>query len=322
MDIAERRRRREELRRRTARRRRVAGGLAGLAIAGGLVLLGSTFAGSGDDGREAGEKAEAAPPELPRGGRRIFPDWRVVAFYGAPQDQELGALGIGRPAAAGRRLVRQARAYRIGGRPVLPAFELIATIVQAAPGDDGDHAHRQSHAVIRRYLRAARRQKALLILDIQPGQADFMKEVRALRPFLEQPDVSLALDPEWSMDPGELPGQSIGSTDVATVNAVGRELSRIVRRGDLPQKLLVIHRFTADMIENENRLRSYPGVALTVNVDGFGDRPNKISKYHEFTRGRRDRHHGLKLFYREDVNLMTPQRVMRLRPRPELVVYE
>ncbi len=299
----------------------MAAGVAVLAIVGGLVLLGSTFAGSDDDGREA-EEAEAPPPELPRGGRRIFPDWRVVAFYGAPQDEELGALGIGRPAAAGRRLARQARAYRVGDRPVLPAFELIATIVQAAPGDDGDHAHRQSPAVIRRYLRVARHQKALLILDIQPGQADFRKEVRALRPFLEQPDVSLALDPEWSMDPGELPGQSIGSTDAATINAVGRELSRIVRRGDLPQKLLVIHRFTADMIENENRLRSYPGVALTVNVDGFGDRPNKISKYHEFTRGRRDRHHGFKLFYREDLNLMTPQRVMRLRPRPELVVYE
>jgi hypothetical protein len=322
MDIAERRRRREELRRRTARRRRLAGGVAVLAIAGGLVLWGSTFAGSGDDGRESEQEAEAAPPELPRGGRRIFPDWRVVAFYGAPQDQELGVLGIGRPARASRRLARQARAYGIAGRPVLPAFELIATIVQAAPGDDGDYAQRQSPAVIRRYLRAARRAKALLILDIQPGQASFEKEVRALRPFLKEPDVSLALDPEWSMDPGEVPGQSIGSTDAATINAVGRTLSRIIREDDLPQKLLVIHRFTSDMIENEGRLRSYPGVALTVNVDGFGDRPNKISKYREFTRGRRDRHHGFKLFYREDLNLMTPQRVMRLRPRPELVVYE
>jgi hypothetical protein len=322
MDIAERRRRREELRRQTARRRRVAGGVAVLAIAGGLVLWGSNFAGSGDDGRGSEQEAEAAPPELPRGGRQIFPDWRVVAFYGAPQDEELGVLGIGRPARAGRRLVRQARAYRSAGRPVLPAFELIATIVQAAPGDDGDYAQQQSPAVIRRYLRAARRHKALLILDIQPGRADFRKEVRALRPFLEEPDVSLALDPEWSMDPGDVPGQSIGSTDAATINAVGRSLSRIIRKGDLPQKLLVIHRFTADMIENEGRLRSYPGVALTVNVDGFGDRPNKVSKYREFTRGRRDRHHGFKLFYREDLNLMTPQRVMRLRPRPELVVYE
>ena len=301
-----------------------AGGFV-LAIAGCLLLLTGAFSGSGDGGPggdDEDEKAEKPPPELPRGGRSIFPDWRVVAFYGAPQDEELGALGIGTPVNAGRRLARQARPYRDAGRPVLPAFELIATIVQAAPGDDGDYAGRQSPAVIRRYLRAARRQKALLILDVQPGRASFREEVRALRPFLKEPDVSLALDPEWSMEPGEIPGQSIGSTDAATINAVGRTLSRIVRQGDLPQKLLVIHRFTTDMIEDESKLRTYPGVALTVNVDGFGDRPNKVSKYREFTRGKRDRHHGFKLFYREDLNLMPPQRVMRLRPRPELVVYE
>jgi hypothetical protein len=134
--------------------------------------------------------------------------------------------------------------------------------------------------------------------------------------------VSLALDPEWSMSPPTLPGREIGSTTAATVNEVGAYLSRIVRKGKLPEKLLVVHRFTGDMIENEAALRTYPGVALTVNVDGFGDRPNKRSKYREFTRGRRDRHHGFKLFYGEDTNLMQPRHVLRLRPPPELVVYE
>ena len=322
MDMEARRRRREEARRRTLRQRRLAGGVLLVALLSGLALLGFALTGSSESEPEEEADAPAKPPELPRGGRRIFPDWRVVAYYGAPQAEELGALGIGRPAAAGRRLERQARPYRRGGRPVLPAFELIATIVQSAPGEDGDHAQRQEPAVIGRYLRAARRLRALLILDVQPGQAPFLEEVRALEPFLREPDVSLALDPEWSMDPGELPGQSIGSTDSATVNAVSRYLSRIVREGNLPQKLLVIHRFTRDMIDDESRLARDPGVALTVNVDGFGDRPNKISKYREFTRGERDRHHGFKLFYREDLNLMRPRDVLRLRPRPELVVYE
>jgi hypothetical protein len=149
-----------------------------------------------------------------------------------------------------------------------------------------------------------------------------MREVRALRRYLEEPDVSLALDPEWSMVPPALPGQQIGSTSAAAVNEVGAYLSRIVRRHRLPEKLLVVHRFTGDMIRDEDALRRYPGVALTVNVDGFGDRPNKRSKYREFTRGRRDRHHGFKLFYREDTHLMRPRDVMRMRPPPELVVYE
>jgi hypothetical protein len=317
---AVRRWRREEARRRIRRQRRIAVALAGLAVGGAVVALGPGLGGS-DDAEPPAARA-APPPELPRGGRRIFPDHTVVAFYGAPQHEELGTLGIGTPAAAGRRLERQARRYRRGDRPLLPAFELIATIVQSAPGDSGDHSQRQTPRTIRRYLRVARAHRALLILDVQPGLAPFMREVRAFRRFLREPDVSLALDPEWSLAPGQLPGQQIGSTDAATVNQVSRYLSRIVREGHLPQKLLVVHRFTHDMIRDEDRLQAQPGVALTVNVDGFGDPPNKIAKYREFTRGRRDRHHGFKLFYKEDTNLMSPRRVLRLRPRPELIVYE
>jgi hypothetical protein len=316
-----RRSRREQARRRTRRQRRTVAAIGALAVAAGVVVVVGPGLGSSDDSEPPATRA-APPPELPRGGRRIFPDHTVVAFYGAPQHEELGTLGIGTPASAGRRLERQARAYRRAGRRLLPAFELIATTAQAAPGDDRDHSQRQSPRTIRRYLQAARAHRALLILDIQPGRAPFMREVEAFRRFLQEPDVSLALDPEWSMAPGQLPGRQIGSTDAATVNEVSRYLSRIVREGRLPQKLLVVHRFTEDMIRDEHRLRRDPGVALTVNIDGFGDRPNKIAKYRQLTRGRSDRHHGLKLFYREDTNLMLPRRVMRLRPGPELIVYE
>ena len=325
MDHELRLRRREEARRRTRRQRRIA--LCALVLVGPLTLAIVAVRGaggqSGPDGGEAtSEKPRASPPQLPRGGRQILPDHRVVAFYGAPQNDELGALGIGSPGAAGRRLERQARAYARRGRPVLPAFELLATIVHGSAGRDGDFSERQTPAVIERYLRAARRRKTLLILDIQPGRSPFMREVRALRRWLEQPDVSLALDPEWSMRAGEVPGQSIGGTDARTVNEVSSYLSRIVKQHDLPQKLLIVHRFTADMIENEHALRRHAGVALTVNVDGFGTAAQKRAKYREFTRGRRDRHHGFKLFYREDTNLMSPRQTLRLRPPPDLVVYE
>ena len=321
MDDEARRRQREDARRRVFRRRRlVAAGIAAvvvlLIVAGGLVA----FGGDGDEGPEA--TAEPKPPSLPRGGRVILPDQRVVAFYGAPQDDELGILGIGPPRRAARRLERQARPYSRRGRPVLPAFELIAAIVTTDPGDGGDHSTRQDPATIRRYLRVARAHRMLLLLDIQPGYAPFLQEAKALERWLKEPDVGLALDPEWSLEPPLLPAQEIGSTDAATVNEVSRYLSGIVRRYDLPQKLLVVHRFTGDMIRNEDELERDPGVALVVNVDGFGDQPNKISKYREFTRDPRRSHNGFKLFYNEDVNLMRPKQVLRLRPEPDLVVYE
>ena len=320
MDQEARRRRREEARRRVIRRRRLvalaaAGVLLALLLAGGLLAFG------GDDG-EPETSSEPKLAELPRGGRQILPRNRVVAYYGAPQDDELGILGIGSPRRAASRLERQARPYARPGRPVLPAFELIAAIVTSEAGDGGDHSMRQDDSTIQRYLRVARAHRMLLLLDIQPGYAPFLQEAQALERWLREPDVGLALDPEWSMEPPLLPAQEIGSTDAATVNEVSRWLSGLVRRHDLPEKLLVVHRFTGDMIENEDQLEQHPGVALVVNVDGFGDQPNKISKYREFTRGKRDRHHGFKLFYEEDLNLMKPREVLRLRPQPDLVVYE
>ena len=321
MDQEARRRRREEARRRVIRQRRLvalaaAGVLVALLLAGGLLAF-----GGGDDG-EPQASSEPKSAELPRGGRQILPRSRVVAYYGAPQDDELGILGIGSPRRAARRLERQSRPYARPGRPVLPAFELIAAIVTSEAGEGGDHSIRQDDSTIRRYLRVARAHRMLLLLDIQPGYAPFLQEAQALERWLREPDVGLALDPEWSMEPPLLPAQEIGSTNAATVNEVSRWLSGLVRRHDLPQKLLVVHRFTGDMIENEDQLEQHPGVALVVNVDGFGDQPNKISKYREFTRGKRDRHHGFKLFYNEDLNLMKPREVLRLRPQPDLVVYE
>jgi hypothetical protein len=321
MDQEARLRRRAETRRRAVRRRRLVAGAAVLLLAA-LVAAAGLLLGAGGEQPERAASARKAPVELPRGGRTILPDKRVVAFYGAPQDRELGALGIGSPRRAARRLERQAEPYSRRGRPALPAFELIAAMVTREAGDGGDHSLRQSPSTIRRYLRAARAHELLLVLDIQPGYAPFLQEAQALERWLKEPDVSLALDPEWSMDPGELPGQTIGETDAATINEVSRWLSGLVRRHDLPQKLLVVHRFTNDMIESEDRLERHPGVALVVNVDGFGDRPNKVSKYHEFTRGRTGRHNGFKLFFEEDLNLMRPRDVLRLRPPPDLIVYE
>jgi hypothetical protein len=319
-DDARRRRRAEAQRRMYRRRRLVAAGVAGLValllIAGGLLA----FGGDGDDEPEA--RSEQSRAALPRGGRTILPDYRVVAYYGAPQDDELGVLGIGSPARAARRLERQAKPYGRRGRPVLPAFELIAAIVTSEAGDGGDHSMRQDDSMIRRYLRVARAHRMLLLLDIQPGYAPFLQEAKAFERWLKEPDVGLALDPEWSLEPPLLPAQEIGSTDAHTVNKVSRYLSDIVQQNDLPQKLLVVHRFTGDMIQAEHELERDRGVALVVNVDGFGDQPNKIAKYREFTRDLRRRFNGFKLFYHEDQNLMSPNQVLRLRPQPDLVVYE
>jgi hypothetical protein len=202
-------------------------------------------------------------------------------------------------------------------------MELIASVAAHDPGPDGLYRTQQTPAVINRYLHAARRIKALLVLDIQPGHADFLSEARRLAPWLGQPDVGIALDPEWHT-PGAVPGTQIGSVTAAEINAVSDYVAGIVRARSLPEKLFVIHQFTDGMIQGKQQVLARPGLAVTFNVDGFGDRPNKLSKYHAFTAQTRGRpfDDGFKLFYHEDTNLMLPSNVMAMQPRPDLVVYE
>ncbi|MBA2240339.1 MAG: hypothetical protein H0W09_03715, partial [Solirubrobacterales bacterium] len=199
----------------------------------------------------------------------------------------------------------------------------ISTVAAADAGDDGNYNNRQPRSVIDAYLDEARRSESLLVLDVQPGQADFEREVLPLIDYLREPDVGLALDPEWHMAEGEVPGETIGSVDAAEVNRVAATLAELVERHDLPEKLLIVHQFTDEMIVGKQRLREHPGVALVLDADGFGDRPNKVSKYRQLrAEPGSGLHSGFKLFYEEDTNLMSPADVLELRPAPDVVVYE
>ena len=155
-----------------------------------------------------------------------------------------------------------------------------------------------------------------------------MEEVRALEPYLRQPDVSLALDPEWNVAAGVEPGRRSARPDAATVNEVSAYLARLVQPQDLPQKLLIVHQFTEGMVVERRSIAAAPGVAIVTNVDGFGTPDAKQGVYSQLTApdvlpsGNAGNYTGFKLFYREDTGLMDPAAVLRLQPRPEVVVYE
>jgi len=310
------------------RQRRIAA-LAVLLVVAAAVALVVTRAWSGGKASSANAADEVAkkppkpkpPPELPGGGRRLFPNHRIVAYYGAPQNVELGALGIGTPTQAGKKLLQQMHPYRHGGRHLLPAMELIAVVAAGSAQEDGSYNTKQTYAVVKKYLKAARRIKALLILDLQPGHADFMKLTKHYARFLREPDVGLALDPEWAT-PGAVPGTVIGSTDAAKINEVSAYLARVVKKYNLPDKLLLVHQFTDSMIRNKPELKHHRHVPLVLNVDGFGGQAIKIAKYDDFTHPRTGFKSGFKLFYKEDTDTMTPGQVLKLRPRPDVVIYE
>lgn len=252
----------------------------------------------------------------------LFPHYRVVAYYGAAGVPNLGVLGQGTPDEQTRRLERQAAAYAPLGRQVMPAFELIATMAQYAPGAEGHYCGREDASTVQAYLDAARRMHGLLIIDIQPGRARFLPEVKRYERFLKQPDVGLALDSEWRMGADEIPGRTIGHVTASEINDVSAYLAGIVRRNNLPQKLLVVHQFAGFMVEGRRAVRPRDGLAITFHIDGFGSRAVKLKTYRDLSDSSGAYFNGIKLFYDQDINMFAAREIAALKPSPNLVTYE
>ena len=275
-----------------------------------------------------------SPPPLPpprlraRGGRTIFPQHMVVMAYGTARTGVLGLLGEVAPDEAARRLEAASVPWReASGRPVLPAFELITSVAQRSPGPDGRYSVGLPHSEVQRYLEAARAAKMLLVLDFQPGMARVLDQVKHYERFLLEPEVGIAIDPEWVLEPGQKPGRQIGALDAASINEVSSYLADLTVKNRLPEKVFMVHQFKEYMLPDREKVVDRPGLALVFHVDGFGARHSKRETYALLSSkdgvapGGRV-HNGFKLFIDEDVRLMRAADVMAIEPRPELVSYQ
>jgi hypothetical protein len=250
---------------------------------------------------------------------------RIVSVYGAPNVPAMGLLGSYTPEGAAEEAVRLAQQYAppAGTLPVLPAFHLVTGVAQPLPGADGDYLAFLPPAQIESYVRTAREHGMLLFLDVQVGWGDPLAEVRALAPYLAEPFVHVALDPEFATGPkGEAPGQAIGVLSSAQVNAVQAYLAGLVQAEGLPPKILVVHQFLERMLTTPQDFARYPGVSLVIDMDGFGAPDLKLSKYDKFALAPYAEYPGLKLFMRWDVPLMTPKDVLALPDPPRIVIYQ
>ncbi|MGH3509057.1 MAG: hypothetical protein ACRDPI_02375 [Nocardioidaceae bacterium] len=322
-------------------RLRVRGRLVPVLLAGVLVAaVGAGSAGSAAsapartrDGSAARVSAATVPPAppapttsagvkvLPDGGTRIFPGHMLVAYYGTAGSGALGVLGATRISTATKRLRAAARPFARSGLPVQIVYELIVTIADRSPGPDGSYSHDIARSSVQRYIRAAHHNHALLVLDLQPGRAHFLPTATHWAWALRDPYVGLALDPEWRMGPHEIPGHTIGHVQAAEVNRVSAWLSRLTLRAGLPQKLFMIHQFRTDMVRDISSVHRRAGLALVQHVDGFGTPGQKLATFHAVARPKRFTL-GFKLFYRQDVGLMSPARVLKIRPRVRFVSYQ
>lgn len=264
----------------------------------------------------------ASVSELPGGGQQVFADNRIlVAYYGTAGTGALGVLGEAAPARIMPRLARAAAPFARGGRTVQPVFELIVTIAHAHPTRSGAYSSSIARSEVRRYIEAAHRYGVLLVLDLQPGRADFLSVARRWEWALRDPWVGLALDPEWRMGSQDVPGRRIGSVSATEVNRVSAWLDALTARHRLPEKILMLHQFRTDMVRTVDRVRDREHLALVQHVDGFGTPGQKLATFHHVVRPRKF-DLGFKLFYDEDVPRMRPAQVLRIRPKVSFVSFQ
>ena len=254
-----------------------------------------------------------------------LPGHLFILYYGNPLNPVMGALGQGTTAQMLARLRQQAAAYAsLTKATVQPGLDYIATVAQGSPQPDGTYRLRMPPSLINQEIAIAEQNHMPLFLDVQVGHSTVPAEVQALAPYLKLPFVNLALDPEFDLPSNELPGVYIGHMSSADVNWAMTYLSQMVAKYHLPQKVLIVHEFTHIMLPGWAKIRPEPGVALVLDMDGFGGQAIKTVHYNRYVRDENlpFRFGGIKLFYTQDKPLFTPAQVLKLSPTPSVVLYQ
>jgi hypothetical protein len=201
---------------------------------------------------------------------------------------------------------------------VQPALHLVYASAQPNPGEDGLHLIFVDKRTLNEYIDLACKHDLLIFLDNQIGRGDVETEVRDILLYLDQPHVHAALDPEFAMPPGEIPGEAIGTMDAVEINAAQAVLQTLVEGRGLPDKMLVVHQFTDNMVTNTELIQDFPQVRLVIDMDGFGPAEIKQVKFGWYAAPAE--HSGIKLFFKQDTPLMSETEVLGLDP--DVIIYQ
>jgi len=128
------------------------------------------------------------------------------------------------------------------------------------------------------------------------------------------------------MKSGHKPGAKIGSMSAADINYAAEHLAALVKKHGLPPKVLVIHRFTRNMVTGAKQIRLRPEVQIVMDMDGWGAPWLKRDSYRDYIVSEPVQFTGFKLFYHNDTKkghpLMAPEDVLRLWPVPVYIQYQ
>ena len=267
-----------------------------------------------------------APYPLPGA---VLPFKRVVAYYGNLYSKRMGILGELPPNEMIAKLKGEVKSWERADpkTPVQPALHYIAVVAQGDGGKDGKFRYRMPFKQIDSVLVLAKRAHAIVFLDVQVALSNIQSELPLLEKYLAMPQVHFGMDPEFSMKDGSKPGKKIGTYDAADVNFASNYLAGIVRKYNLPPKILIVHRFTQKMVTNYKNIKLHKEVQLVMNMDGWGEPDLKLGTYRNYIFPEPVQFTGFKLFYKNDLkkpphHMLTPDEVLKYKPYPMYIQYQ
>lgn len=254
----------------------------------------------------------------------ILPDHQIVSYYGNPYTELMGILGASDLESMADALEEQAARYdRLNGPlNVIPAIHLVYAVAQPHPTENGLYLQYVDDSAVLRYFALAEERDMLLFLDLQIGRSTVRDEVEKVLPFLRNPRVHLALDPEFAVADDATPGEVIGSLSAEDIDIAQSMLQELVIAERLPPKLLMVHQFLDEMVVGGDSIAYYAGVDLIIDMDGFGPSAVKRATYEEYASRTYAAHAAIKLFFDHDPDLMSEQEVLLLKPTPAVIIYQ
>ncbi|MCC6290063.1 MAG: hypothetical protein IT249_19455 [Chitinophagaceae bacterium] len=267
-----------------------------------------------------------APYPLPGA---ILPFKRVVSYYGNLYSKRMGILGELPRAEMLAKLKEEIKKWEAADSTteVIPALHYIAVTAQGSSGKDGKYRLRMPFHQVDSVLSMSKEIGALTFIDIQVAHSTLQQEVPLLEKYLMRPDVHFGIDPEFSMKTGARPGTVIGTFNADDINYVTGYLADLVKKYNLPPKILIVHRFTQGMMTGYKQIKTRPEVQIVIDMDGWGLQARKINTYRQYVYKEPVQFTGFKIFYKNDFRekgsrTMTPEEVLNLKPRPIYIQYQ
>jgi hypothetical protein len=263
----------------------------------------------------------------------IFETSDILAYYGHPLSSRMGILGRLPIDEVYRQLSLEAENYRAlsGSRDIKKAFYIIYGTVQPK-----GKINRINKETLLKWINYAAEHDMIVFLDHQIGRYDPVESLKEMLPYLQYPNVHLALDPEWHT---ATPMENIGSVTADEINRAQEAMEQYLISNNLPgERLLVLHQFKTWMIDERQinvetgkpikvDTASFTRVRLVHCADGWGNPDQKKDTYKSnAASGPNIPIKGFKLFYKHgnqyDDPLLTPADVYSLNPRPQLIMYQ